>query len=304
MRLLVNATSYGVPIGGAGLRARYLCAALKGAWGIEPCFLLAEDTPEEVVPDGVESRRLPVLARSPLQRFLSLRLPGDGDAILTDHYPVGPLPTFVTLHDRGGSVLRRAMIRRTLRRAAGVIAVSNTVRDAWGVPAHVVPNGVALPAGDLPPPRDHLLLCDPGLPHKDAATAEAAAAEVGLPLRTVGRGVTWLRHDDLLRELAAARVVLCPSREEGFGMVLLEAIALGRPVVASDIPAHREVGGAIPVYFVPGNAAAFAAAVREALACDPARLERGKERAQRWTWDRAASLLAPLLLDCVRTRPR
>jgi glycosyltransferase involved in cell wall biosynthesis len=45
----------------------------------------------------------------------------------------------------------------------------------------------------------------------------------------------------LARLMLGAAAVLCPSRAEGFGLPLLEANALGVPVIASDIPSHREV---------------------------------------------------------------
>lgn len=53
---------------------------------------------------------------------------------------------------------------------------------------------------------------------------------------------------DILR---GARALLMPSFAEGFGLPLIEAQALGVPVVASDIPAHREVGGPGAVYLDP-----------------------------------------------------
>jgi len=258
VRLLVNATSYGPAPGGAGLRARNLYGALSGH---EVVFLVAEDTNPEVVPPGVEARALPVRASRRFDRFRRLRIPEDGDLLLTDHYPAASIPTIITLHDRGGPLWRRALIRRHLRRAAAVVAVSRTVADAWGVDAVVIPNG-AEPLPDPPEPEDHLLLCDPGLRHKGAATARAVAARLRLPLREVGRGVAWLPHETMRREIARARVVLCPAREEGFGMVALEAIAARRPVVASDIPAHREVCGGHALY--ARDLDAWCAAVREA----------------------------------------
>jgi glycosyltransferase involved in cell wall biosynthesis len=55
-----------------------------------------------------------------------------------------------------------------------------------------------------------------------------------------------------MRELIrGARAVLMPSFTEGFGLPVLESLALGTPVIASDIPAHREVGGALGLYLDP-----------------------------------------------------
>ncbi|MGH7163814.1 MAG: glycosyltransferase, partial [Planctomycetota bacterium] len=165
MRLVVNATAYGDPLGGAGLRARHLFGALEG----HPIhFLLAEDTPGEVVPPGATFERLAVRASSPLRRWLSLDLPDRGDLLFTDHYPVARTPTVITVHDRGGGPFRRALLRRNVARAAEVVAVSETVRLSLRRGASVVPNGFDPPAEVPPPPlRDpYLLLCDPGPPHK------------------------------------------------------------------------------------------------------------------------------------------
>lgn len=51
--------------------------------------------------------------------------------------------------------------------------------------------------------------------------------------------------------LAGARAVLLPSFAEGYGMPVAEALAAGVPVIASDIPALREVGGNVPDYLDP-----------------------------------------------------
>jgi len=290
MRLLVNATSYGAVPGGAGLRARHLYGALRGH---ELVFLLAEDTNPEVVPPGAETRVLPVRAADPLRRWLRLRLPTDGDVMLTDHYPAAEIPTVLTLHDCGGALWRRRLIRRQFPRAQ-VVAVSETVRAAWDVDATVIPNGVE-PGTIAPGAVVPLLLCDPGLPHKEAATAREVSKRLGMPLREVGRGVAWLAHDDLRTELASARVVLCPASEEGFGMVPLEALAAGRPVVASDIPAHREVCGDAALYAPVGDIDAWCAAVRTALSDEEGWGARGHERARLFTWSAAAESLTSLL---------
>lgn len=76
----------------------------------------------------------------------------------------------------------------------------------------------------------------------------------------------WLSREDTLREMATAQAVVIPSdgTQEGFGLVLVEAIVCGTPVVASDIPVFREVAGAADdaiLWFLPGSVKALAAAL-------------------------------------------
>ena len=62
-----------------------------------------------------------------------------------------------------------------------------------------------------------------------------------------------------------AAVVVLPSESEGFGLPLVEALACGVPVVASDLGVLREVGGAAASYCRAGDVAAWVGAVGEAL---------------------------------------
>jgi glycosyltransferase involved in cell wall biosynthesis len=55
----------------------------------------------------------------------------------------------------------------------------------------------------------------------------------------------------LRRLIAHAKAVLMPSFAEGFGLPIIEALAVGTPVVASDLPAHREIAGNLAVYRDP-----------------------------------------------------
>jgi glycosyltransferase involved in cell wall biosynthesis len=78
-----------------------------------------------------------------------------------------------------------------------------------------------------------------------------------------------------------------PTLGEGFGLPVIEALAHGVPVAASDIPVLREVGGELPHYFDPRDPADAAQAIRAALLdTDAARL--GPERAAQFTWSKAA----------------
>lgn len=79
-----------------------------------------------------------------------------------------------------------------------------------------------------------------------------------------------------------ADLTVCPSLYEGFGLPLLEAMSCGCPVLASDIPPHREVGGDAARFVAPENEEALAQGIVELLRDDLARVEmrdRGLRRA-------------------------
>jgi glycosyltransferase involved in cell wall biosynthesis len=75
-------------------------------------------------------------------------------------------------------------------------------------------------------------------------------------------GAAVTRRDGLSRpEIAAlyrsAAAVLLPSEAEGFGLPIIEALACGAPVIASDLPVLREVGGSAAVYAPVGEVEAW-----------------------------------------------
>ncbi|OQW78248.1 MAG: glycosyl transferase [Proteobacteria bacterium ST_bin14] len=82
--------------------------------------------------------------------------------------------------------------------------------------------------------------------------------------------------------LAGARALLMPSFAEGFGLPVAEAIAMGVPVVCSDLPALREAGGAVPDYLDPLDGQGWL----KAITCytDPHSLAREAQRVRRLTW--------------------
>ena len=88
-----------------------------------------------------------------------------------------------------------------------------------------------------------------------------------------------------------ARALVLPSRYEGFGFTPLEAMARGCPVLASDIPALREVAGDGALLLPLGDEDAWAAAIRRVVADAGLRAElrrRGEETVARYSWDEAA----------------
>jgi alpha-1,3-rhamnosyl/mannosyltransferase len=108
--------------------------------------------------------------------------------------------------------------------------------------------------------------------------------------RGVSDRVHWLgglSDEDLRLAYAAASVVVQPSLVEGFGLTLLEGMASGVPVAASNIPVFREVAGNAVASFDPTSPHAVAQTLERVLS-DPEEASRlvaaGRERAARFSW--------------------
>ena len=110
-------------------------------------------------------------------------------------------------------------------------------------------------------------------------------AELGLQERV--RFVGYVPDEDLEGLWSVAGCAAFSTLGEGFGIPVIEALAHGLPVAASDIPVLREVGGDLPHYFDPLDPGDAARAIIEALA-DTRAVELGPARAGVFTWDRAA----------------
>jgi glycosyltransferase involved in cell wall biosynthesis len=98
--------------------------------------------------------------------------------------------------------------------------------------------------------------------------------------------------DNLLRVLYSfATAFVFPSRHEGFGIPLLEAMACGAPVVASNTGIFREIAGDAPIYFDPADCDDLVRAIEHCLDERTARgcRERGLLQVAKYSWDRAAT---------------
>lgn len=113
-------------------------------------------------------------------------------------------------------------------------------------------------------------------------------AVLGSTLHQLGR----VGEAELQALYAGAGVFAFPSLHEGFGLPVLEAMAAGVPVVASDIPAIREVAGGAAVLVSPGDVNAWAEAIKGALGASAREratvVEAGYRRAAQFSWTRTA----------------
>jgi glycosyltransferase involved in cell wall biosynthesis len=94
-----------------------------------------------------------------------------------------------------------------------------------------------------------------------------------------------------------AACLFFPSRHEGFGLPILEALAAGTPVVAGDYGTTREILGDAGWTCDPDAPGEFAAAVTAALSVGPVARERGRARAMQFSWSNSAARLASTIED-------
>lgn len=232
-----------------------------------------------------------------------------------------PVPAALTVQDlsweRDPSVFGwwdlatfKVFVRRSVRRARHVFAISErTKRDLvelYRTPEHKITVTPLAPGPEFTPAEEHdsfLLFVSAIEPRKQPLAAVEAANAVGRKLVVVGptkdealaaelrrRGAElrgYVPKDELVRLYQSAACLLFPSRYEGFGLPVVEAMACGTPVVAAPEVALQEVAGDAAVF-----ADDLADGVRRALA-DRERLSAaGLERAKAFSWRETARLTA------------
>lgn len=107
-------------------------------------------------------------------------------------------------------------------------------------------------------------------------------------------------YENLPTLYSNAELFVFPSILETFGHPLVEAMAIGVPVVASNTTAIPEICGKAAVYFDPRDVSSIAQAIEFAL-CDKElqekMIERGAQRSKRYSWNRSAILLIDALVE-------
>jgi glycogen(starch) synthase len=216
-------------------------------------------------------------------------------------------PFVVQLWGTDVEVARRTpwLARRILRAASLTLCASTALADAarelGAGEVRVIGSGVEVPPSvgeEAKPPE---VLYAGRLSAEKGILDLLAAANNGMKLTIAGDGplrdrvpgaLGFVSHDALAPLYDRAAVVAVPSRREGFGVVCAEAMAHGRPVVASavggllDLVADEETGLLVPPRDVP----ALRAALKRLLADDELRSRLGanaRRRAeQELSWDR------------------
>ncbi len=197
---------------------------------------------------------------------------------------------------------------RVIPEAPALAPTAHPTPAAHPAPAPTAPpngeGGYLLAAGDLRPKKNLPLLIEAyrqlrlqGMPQRLVLAGAEAGSGVARQLRDLAGGepleLPGFVDDQRLEALiSGADALIVPSLYEGFGLVALDAMARGCPVVLARAGALPETGGSAAVYFDPHDPSDLAATLRRVLE-DPLERDRlrqaGLARAREFSWDRAAA---------------
>lgn len=277
----------------------------------------------DLVPEGVEPLHLPARLqelRMAVRMPLLLRRLRPALAHFVHSLPLAPpCPTVLTVQDlsferdaslmgRRETAIFRVVVPRSARKARRVLAISQRTKDdlveLYGLPPEKV---TVTPLATDPAFRpggtrgDYLLLAGSVEERKNPLLAADAARAAGRRLVVVGpprdaalvaelraRGADvrgFVSKEELVRLYQEAAALLFPTRYEGFGLPVAEAMAAGTPVVATPDAAVREVGGDAVAYAEPRE---FAEVVTRVLAEPEPWSRAGLERARLFSWEETA----------------
>jgi glycosyltransferase involved in cell wall biosynthesis len=226
------------------------------------------------------------------------------------------------LMGRRDRMLFQRFVPASARRAHRVLAVSEHTKhdlmELYGIPEDTIVvtsagvDPIFHPNGNAPKRAPYMLFVGGIQPRKDplAAIEALALLEGDLDLVIVGaekRGGEEARrtvqrlgleqrvdlaghvdHEELAALYRGAVCLVFPSRYEGFGLPVVEAMASGTPVVAAAAGALPEVVGDAAILVEPGDPEAIADGVRRAFAERERLVAAGLERASRFSWAETA----------------
>ena len=158
----------------------------------------------------------------------------------------------------------------------------------------LVPKALSVYAGN-----SILAICG-RIPDDEKTRIQEIANEVG-----VGSRLRWLGYvsdEDLGILYRNSKAFIFPSRYEGFGLPLLEAMSFGTPILSSNAASLPEVGGNVPIYFDPSDPVDLSHKM-ELLDQDQTLVEKmraaGYQRAKLFTWEESAHKHIDLFIDVV-----
>lgn len=180
-----------------------------------------------------------------------------------------------------------------------------TVREKYHLPEHfIIAVGTLQPRKNIPLlisafaflrkrlPKMNLVLVGNRLAHHADSRINRTIATENLGETVVFPG--FVKEADLPAVIRLAQVFVLPSLYEGFGIPLLEAMSQHVPIVASDIPGLREVGGEAAVYFDPKSIVSCEERVYTLCTQEEERMaliKHGEERVRLFSWQKSAHLL-------------
>lgn len=197
------------------------------------------------------------------------------------NYKGRKIPVVSTFHNTHfDSPFREKLLRKGMPLSDANVGVSNTVSSIIGPQTETIYCGIELKEfvtvknnpktanliaiGRLVPQKGFDILLQ-ALKHIEIPNLETHIIGDGPLFGELNSGQPSVKfhgyQKDIKPYLASAGIFVCPSRWEGLGLVLVEAMAAGVPVVASDIPICREVCGDAAAYAEAENPIALAKAI-------------------------------------------